>query len=107
MRRGNTYEAILLDPPAFGRGPGGELWKVERDLPPLLELCRQLLSPQASLVILTLYTIDASSLLCKNLIEAMTADIAGGKVECGELVTLESAPAARPLPLSLWAKWSR
>lgn len=107
VRRGNTYEAILLDPPAFGRGPGGELWKVERDLPPLLELCRQLLSPQASLVILTLYTIDASSLLCKNLIESMTADIAGGKVECGELVTLESSPAERPLPLSLWAKWTR
>ena len=107
VRRGNTYEAILLDPPAFGRGPGGELWKVERDLPPLLELCRQLLSPQASLVILTLYTIDASSLLCKNLIESMTADIAGGKVECGELVTLESSSAERPLPLSLWAKWTR
>lgn len=107
VRRGNTYEGILLDPPAFGRGPGGELWKVERDLPPLLDLCRQLLSPEASLVILTLYTIDASSLLCKNLIEEMTAKMPGGKVEFGELATQESAPAGRMLPLSLWAKWTR
>lgn len=107
VRRGNTYEAILLDPPAFGRGPGGELWKVERDLPPLLELCKNLLSPQASLIILTLYTIDASSLLCKNLLEEMTAEMLGGKVEFGELATPEDNASTRLLPLSLWAKWTR
>lgn len=107
VRRGNTYDAILLDPPAFGRGPGGELWKVERDLPELLELCGKLLSAQASLVILTLYTIDASSLLCKNLLEEMTAGIAGGNVECGELTSVEASASSRPLPLSLWAKWTR
>lgn len=107
VRRGNSYEAILLDPPAFGRGPGGELWKVERDLPPLLELCKKLLSPQASLVILTLYTIDASSLLCKNLLEEMTAGTHGGKIEFGELATPEDTESARLLPLSLWAKWTR
>lgn len=105
VRRGNTYEAILLDPPAFGRGPTGELWKVERDLPKLLELCRQLLSKNASLMILTLYTIDASSLLCKNLIEETTRGL-GGNVSCGELVTQELA-GNRPLPLSLWAKWTK
>ena len=106
-RRGNTYEAILLDPPAFGRGPGGELWKVERDLPPLLEVCRELLSPRASLMILTLCTIDASSRLCRKLIEATTAKLPGGNVTFGELATRESSPAARLLPLSLWAKWTR
>ena len=106
-RRGNTYEAILLDPPAFGRGPDGELWKVERDLPELLKICRDLLSPEARAVVLTLYTIDASSLLCRNLIEATTAKLPGGNVTFGELATRESSPAARLLPLSLWAKWTR
>ncbi|MCR5183893.1 MAG: class I SAM-dependent methyltransferase [Opitutales bacterium] len=105
VRRGNVYDAILLDPPAFGRGPAGELWKVERDLPPLLENCRQLLSPKASLMILTLYTIDASSLLCKNLLEETTRRL-GGNVTYGELATMETA-GNRPLPLSLWAKWRR
>lgn len=105
VRRGNAYEAILLDPPAFGRGPAGELWKVERDLPELLELCRQLLSGDASLMILTLYTIDGSSLLCKNLIEETTRGL-GGNTVCGELTTHDLA-GNRPLPLSFWAKWHK
>ncbi len=106
-RRGNTYEAILLDPPAFGRGPDGELWKVERDLPELLKICRALLSPDARALILTLYTIDASSVLCGNLLTETTAHLHGGKIEIGELATRESSPAARLLPLSLWGRWSR
>jgi len=106
-RRGNVYEAILLDPPAFGRGPGGELWKVERDLPELLRICRDLLSPAARLVILTIYTIDASSVLCGNLLAEMTAHLQGGKIEFGELATRETFPATRLLPLSLWGRWRR
>ena len=106
-RRGNTYEAILLDPPAFGRGPDGELWKVERDLPDLLRGCRELLSTDAKALILTIYTIDASSVLCGNLLAETTSHLPGGKIEIGELATRESSPAARLLPLSLWARWSR
>lgn len=106
-RRGNAYEAILLDPPAFGRGPDGELWKVERDLPELLKICRALLSPDARALILTLYTIDASSVLCGNLLAETTAHLHDGKIEIGELATRESSPAARLLPLSLWGRWSR
>ncbi|MBP3302540.1 MAG: class I SAM-dependent methyltransferase [Opitutales bacterium] len=106
-RRGNTYEAILLDPPAFGRGPDGELWKVERDLPDLLRVCRDLLSPEARALILTLYTIDASSVLCGNLLTETTSHLPGGKIEIGELATRETSSAARLLPLSLWGRWSR
>lgn len=106
-RRGNAYEAILLDPPAFGRGPDGELWKVERDLPALLRVCRKLLSPDARAVILTLYTIDASSVLCGNLLAETTSHLHGGKIEVGELATRETSPAARLLPLSLWSCWTR
>ena len=106
-RRGNTYEAILLDPPAFGRGPDGELGKVERDLPDLLRVCRDLLSPDARALILTLYTIDASSVLCGNLLAETTSHLSGGKIEIGELATRETSSAARLLPLSLWGRWSR
>lgn len=106
-RRGNTYEAILLDPPAFGRGPDGELWKVERDLPELLNICRELLSQDAKALILTLYTIDASSILCGNLLAETTAHLPGGKIEVGELATQETSSAGRLLPLSLWGRWSR
>lgn len=102
-KRGNTYDAILLDPPAFGRGPNGELWKIERDLAPLLRDCRKILSPRPRFVLLTVYTIDASSLLCGNLLSEMT-DGLGGRVEVGELA-LRHEGDARLLPLSLWGRW--
>jgi 23S rRNA (cytosine1962-C5)-methyltransferase len=105
VRRGNRYDAILLDPPAFGRGPDGELWKIERDLPPLLENCRRLLSDRASLVLLTVYTIDASSILCHNLLRQMAEGL-GGTLRIGELAHREES-GGRLLPLSLWGRWER
>ncbi len=56
VRRGRTYEGLLLDPPRFGRGPKGELWKVEESLPALLRQCRKLLSPSPLFVLLNTYT---------------------------------------------------
>jgi 23S rRNA (cytosine1962-C5)-methyltransferase len=104
-RRGARYDALLLDPPAFGRGPNNELWKIERDLPPLLDRCRALLSPRARFVLLTVYTIDASAILCHNLLQQMT-DGLGGKISIGELAHRDEA-GARLLPLSLWGRWER
>jgi 23S rRNA (cytosine1962-C5)-methyltransferase len=104
VKRGNQYEAILLDPPAFGRGPNGEFWKVERDLAPLLRACRDLLSPQAKFLLLTVYTIDASSILCHILLEDTTTGV-GGKIDFGELA-LKQEGNGRLLPLSLWGRWS-
>ncbi|MDR2513205.1 MAG: class I SAM-dependent methyltransferase [Puniceicoccales bacterium] len=102
-RRGGRYEAILLDPPVFGRGPGGELWKIERDLPPLLDACRAILSETARFILLTVYTIDASAILCHNLLGQMTAGL-GGSVSIGELTHHDEA-GGRLLPLSLWGRW--
>ncbi|MDR2845396.1 MAG: class I SAM-dependent methyltransferase [Puniceicoccales bacterium] len=102
-RRGSRYDAILLDPPAFGRGPNNELWKIERDLPPLLDRCRALLSPRARFLLLTVYTIDASSILCRNLLEQTTRDL-GGQIHTGELALRDEA-GQRLLPLSLWGRW--
>lgn len=104
VKRGNQYEAIMLDPPAFGRGPNGEFWKVERDLAPLLRACRDLLSPNARFLLLTVYTIDASSILCHNLLEETTLGL-GGRIDIGELA-LRQENNGRLLPLSLWGRWT-
>jgi 23S rRNA (cytosine1962-C5)-methyltransferase len=103
LRRGERYDAILLDPPVFGRGPNSELWKIERDLPPLLDSCRELLTPQARFILLTVYTIDASSILCHNLLQQMTQGL-GGKISVGELAHRDEG-GKRLLPLSLWGRW--
>jgi 23S rRNA (cytosine1962-C5)-methyltransferase len=56
VRRGRTYDGLILDPPRFGRGPQGELWRVEESLPALLRQCRRLLSPSPLFVLLNTYT---------------------------------------------------
>jgi 23S rRNA (cytosine1962-C5)-methyltransferase len=58
LRRGRRYDALILDPPSFGRGPGGEVWKIERDLDALLENCRRLLSAAPRFVVVTAHTRD-------------------------------------------------
>jgi 23S rRNA (cytosine1962-C5)-methyltransferase len=55
-RRGATYDGIVLDPPSFGRGPKGEVWKIEKDLDPLLRTCRELLSSTPRFVLVTAHT---------------------------------------------------
>src|SRR5690606_13312969 len=84
QRRGSQYEIILLDPPAFGRGPKGEKWQLFDHLAEMVALCRSLLSPGALAMVLTLYSIRASCLMGHNLmLEAMAGR--GGQVESGEL----------------------
>lgn len=56
VRRGNKYDALILDPPRFGRGPKGEIWKLDESLPELLRACRRLLTPSPAFVLLNLYT---------------------------------------------------
>jgi len=67
-RRGKTYQGIILDPPAYGRGPEGEKWLLDRDLKELLDYCRALLDPAGHFVILDLYSMGFSSLIAENLI---------------------------------------
>ncbi len=102
-RRGRQYDAILLDPPSFGRGPKGEIWKVEQQLPELLGAIRGLLAPGRGLVVLTLYNLEASSLMLKCLMEDA---FPGGSLEYGELA-LRCTETDRILPLSLFARWEQ
>jgi 23S rRNA (cytosine1962-C5)-methyltransferase len=84
IRRGNFYDAILLDPPAFGRGPKQEVWKSDSQLADLLASCRQLLSDRPLALLCTAYSIDASSMMLKNVLADAFGD-GGGTLEVGEI----------------------
>jgi 23S rRNA (cytosine1962-C5)-methyltransferase len=104
VRRGSQYGGIILDPPKYGRGPGGEVWRLFEDLPELLKLCVELLSGDARFLILNGYAERISGLsLGALLADAMTGR--GGKVEWGELALMESE-GERGVGLSFFARWS-
>lgn len=102
VRRGRRYDAILLDPPKFGRGPKNEVWNLFDDLPPLLADLGHLLSDNARLVTLTAYAIRASALAVSRALEAALAPY-GGAIETGELVVRDGSGAL--LPTSMYAEW--
>ncbi|KKS73388.1 MAG: SAM-dependent methyltransferase [Parcubacteria group bacterium GW2011_GWF2_42_7] len=97
-KRGNKYDVIIMDPPKFGRGPKGEVWKIEEMLPKLLSAVHQVLSDQPLFVILTSYADDSSSLTTGYALEEMMKDF-GGHVEAGELCILEKSNG-RVIPLA-------
>jgi 23S rRNA (cytosine1962-C5)-methyltransferase len=103
IRRGRHYEAILLDPPSWGRGPNREIWKAEEMIPHLLELCRQLLSDEPLFLILTMYNLDVSSLMLGNLLSDALKGC-GGEISVGELV-LKQSGSGKVLPRSIFGKW--
>jgi 23S rRNA (cytosine1962-C5)-methyltransferase len=104
LRRGRRYDAIILDPPKFGRGPKGEVWDLFPDLPKMLPACRALLSETPVFLILTAYSIRASYLAIDEL-AAECLDGLGGVLESGELVLREEG-GGRPLSTSLFSRWS-
>jgi 23S rRNA (cytosine1962-C5)-methyltransferase len=106
IRRGNRYQAILLDPPSFGRGPNREVWKVEGMVRDLLADCRTLLADDARLLLLTMYNIEASALMLGNLLQDVLRGLPG-TIQVGELAVPHTAPGAeaRLLPRSIYARW--
>lgn len=105
VRRNKRYDAILLDPPKYGRGPDGEIWRLEEDLPGLVANCRQLLDAESNCLFLTVYAVRMSALAIGALLAEYFGDLPG-KVECGELAVREEA-RGRLLPTAIWARWSR
>lgn len=103
LRRGNKYDGILLDPPRYGRGTDNEVWKFETDVAPLLKDCAALLSDDASFMILTAYTLRLSSVSLAHMMRDVAP--ARGAIDHGEL-WLGDEGAARPLPTSLFARWT-
>lgn len=102
-RRGSRHDIILLDPPAYGRGPKGEVWQLFDDLPAMVDLCRDILTPRPLAVVLTAYSIRASFFAIHALMRDAFAGM-GGTVESGELVIREKS-AGRALSTSLFSRW--
>ena len=105
VRRERRYDGILLDPPKFGRGPEGEVWRLEENLAPLLADCRRLLDENSRFLVLTVYAVRMSALAIGELVKQVLADL-GGKVEVGEMSVREEARGLL-LPTAIFARWSR
>ena len=104
-RRGRRYDGILLDPPKFGRGPEGEVWRLEEDLAPLLADCRKLLDENSRFLVLTVYAVRMSALSIGELLRQTLGDL-GGTVEVGEMAVREETRGLL-LPTAIFARWSR
>ena len=103
-KRGNKYDAVIMDPPKFGRGPKGEVWNIEKDLPRLLNAVRKILSDKPLFVILTSYAVDSFSLPLGYALSEMMKSFSG-TVKAGELCILEKSQN-RLIPLANTAIWS-
>jgi 23S rRNA (cytosine1962-C5)-methyltransferase len=105
VRRGRRYDAILLDPPKFGRGPEGELWELTDHLPGLLADCVKLLDGDSRLLILTTYAVRLSALALHGLLAPLAAHLPGS-VGCGDMAIREEG-RGRLLPTAIFARWQR
>jgi 23S rRNA (cytosine1962-C5)-methyltransferase len=98
IRRGKRYDGVVIDPPSFGRGPKGEVWKLERGLAPLIASCQELLSESPLFLLLTAHSPGVTPAVLR----AMLAPL-GGEVESGEMLLEGGGPA---LPAGAFARWT-
>ena len=103
IRRGNQYDAIILDPPKFGRGPKNETWRFEENLPALLDTVKTLLSDRPLFVILTAYAVRLSYLALSQALADRLSPL-GGIMETGEMA-LPQQGGERLLPTAIYARW--
>ncbi len=104
IRRGRRYDAVVLDPPTFGRGKSGELYKIERDLPETLRMCRDVLSAHPLFVLLSAHTPGLTPVVLANLLSEALRGLSP-RIESGEML-LEGAPGVLPLPSGAYARAS-
>lgn len=92
IRRGRKYDAVIMDPPSYGRGPNGEMWKLETELYPLVELCEKVLSDNPLFFLINSYTTGLQPQVIKNILQKTIANKWGGQVSAYEvgLNTLET-----------------
>lgn len=106
IKRGRRYDAIIMDPPSYGRGPTGEVWKFENDIAPFLELCAGVLSPEPLFVIISSYTAGISPSVASYLLGTVLLPRFGGKVEASELGLLCQSTGLA-LPCGHTARWMK
>ena len=104
VRRGAKYHGLIFDPPKYGRGPDGEVWQLERDLPELVDLARQLLADDARFFVLTVYAIRMSALALRPLLDQAIGP-RGGSIEVGDMAIREERRGLL-LPTAIFARWS-
>jgi 23S rRNA (cytosine1962-C5)-methyltransferase len=105
VRRGRRYDGIILDPPKFGRGPDGEVWRLEEHLPGLIADCAKLLDGDSRFLFLTVYAVRMSSLAIAGLLEEALGALPG-QIEHGDLAVREEGEGGRLLPTAIFARWS-
>lgn len=104
IRRGHTYDAVIMDPPSYGRGANGEVWKFEENLPELIELCSKILSDKPLFFLINSYTTGISSIVLENLLNLTIAKQHKGKVSHGE-IGLPMSNSNLILPCGIYGRW--
>jgi len=105
VRRSRRYDGIILDPPKFGRGPEGEVWRLEDGLPGLVTDCARLLDAQSRFLFLTVYAVRMSSLALAGLLDEALRHLPG-TIEHGDLAIAETGEGGRVLPTAIFARWT-
>lgn len=102
IKRGHKYDGIILDPPAYGHGPEGEMWKIEENFLELLDLCKQLLSDKPAFFLINGYASGYSAIAYENALKDLMGD--KGEIEKGAL-TIRERDTERLLPCGIFARW--
>ena len=105
LRRGNTYDGILMDPPSYGRGPGGEVWKLEEQIYPLVQECVKLLSDKPLFFLINSYTTGLSPSVMQYVLGSLLPKNIGGKLSADE-IGLPVTASGMVLPCGATAMWS-
>ena len=105
IRRGKTYDAIIMDPPSYGRGPGGEVWKLEENLFPFVKLCARVLSDKPLFVILNSYTTGLAPSVLGYILQMLVGKRFGGRVTWDEL-GLPCTQSGMALPCGATGRWT-
>ena len=105
IRRGNKYDAIIMDPPSYGRGANGEVWKFEENIDELIKLCSKLLSENPLFFLVNSYTTGISATVIENILK-MNLKIKNGKYSSGE-IGLPMTDSKLTLPCGIFAKWEK
>ena len=104
IRRGNRYDAIIMDPPSYGRGANGEVWDIEKNLNYLVKICSEVLSDEPLFFLINSYTTGLSSMVLSNLLNLNVNNKYIGKVSCGE-VGLPIKNSQLVLPCGIYGRW--
>lgn len=104
IRRGRKYDAVIMDPPSYGRGPGGEMWKIEDSLFEMVQLCAQVLSDKPLFFLMNSYTTGLSPTVLNNILNIAMKPFYKGKIYSGE-VGLRATSSGLILPCGIYGRW--